>query len=433
VAWRAGGSRQASPVRVHWSPQLTLSAAWFVVWCACVVAPCPCCYPPHFPRGRDDPVPASGALGSVPVHIHARGECPAALIRASDRFIHQCAWMRTGRLPRPPAALLGGGGRVWRACSVRAGCRVWWGCAGAEPALPRSPTAAAVPPCPHAPSSLQAGQKLSDAAYSGNLETLGALIASGLNVNACDQVCAPIERRGGGALNALPTPSPLLLPVLSLTHPRPPSLGWSPRMLQDGFSALHRSCVTGNIEVIKFLVAHNADVNAEDSYGDSPMHYACFCGHLDAVEVLVKAGANPNKVRGAGVYGWGVGGRVGGVASVATFPHHLTSSGGLLCARECAGVCVPAPWGAWAARTVALPLSQPASCIGAVLWAVRAGCFLGAWSGKWGCGHGGQHAETANGGSGAGPGAAVVRGHHWFHSCMGALCVRVCGGRADEP
>ncbi len=58
--------------------------------------------------------------------------------------------------------------------------------------------------------------------------------------------------------------------------------------------------MTGNIEVIKFLVANNADVNAEDSYGDSPMHYACFCGHMDAVEVLVKAGANPNKVRAPG-------------------------------------------------------------------------------------------------------------------------------------
>ena len=70
----------------------------------------------------------------------------------------------------------------------------------------------------------------------------------------------------------------------------------STRGVQDGFSALHRSCVTGNVEVIKFLVAHHADVNAEDSYGDSPMHYACFCGHMEAVQVLVKAGANPNKV-----------------------------------------------------------------------------------------------------------------------------------------
>lgn len=35
--------------------------------------------------------------------------------------------------------------------------------------------------------------------------------------------------------------------------------------LQDGFTALHRSCVTGNIDVIKFLVDAGADVNSEDS------------------------------------------------------------------------------------------------------------------------------------------------------------------------
>jgi hypothetical protein len=37
----------------------------------------------------------------------------------------------------------------------------------------------------------QVGQKLSDAAYSGDIKGLGELIASGLNVNACDQVRVP--------------------------------------------------------------------------------------------------------------------------------------------------------------------------------------------------------------------------------------------------
>jgi len=35
--------------------------------------------------------------------------------------------------------------------------------------------------------------------------------------------------------------------------------------MQEGFTALHRSCVTGNAAVVQFLVDNKADVNVEDT------------------------------------------------------------------------------------------------------------------------------------------------------------------------
>jgi len=51
--------------------------------------------------------------------------------------------------------------------------------------------------------------------------------------------------------------------------------------------------VTGKVHVIEWLLIHDADVNQEDGYGDSPMHYACFCGHMPAVQALLKHKGNP--------------------------------------------------------------------------------------------------------------------------------------------
>jgi len=62
---------------------------------------------------------------------------------------------------------------------------------------------------------------------------------------------------------------------------------------KDGFTALHRVSVTGNVAMVAHLLRKGAAVNAEDAYGDTPLHYACFCNHLDAAKALVAAGGDP--------------------------------------------------------------------------------------------------------------------------------------------
>eukprot|EP01138_Halocafeteria_seosinensis_P008781 gb/GECG01008975.1/.p1 GENE.gb/GECG01008975.1/~~gb/GECG01008975.1/.p1 ORF type:complete len:1407 (+),score=241.60 gb/GECG01008975.1/:1-4221(+) len=100
-----------------------------------------------------------------------------------------------------------------------------------------------------------AGQLLSDAAFAERLDDVRELIENGADINARDR---------------------------------------------DGFTALHRTCVTGKTNVIKVLLEHGADVNSTDMYGDSPLHYACFCGHKEAIELLLAYGADPTRQSGDG-------------------------------------------------------------------------------------------------------------------------------------
>lgn len=48
-----------------------------------------------------------------------------------------------------------------------------------------------------------------------------------------------------------------------------------------------------NLGVIETLIAHGADVNAQDKKGDTCLHNATAWGHLKAVRALIQAGADP--------------------------------------------------------------------------------------------------------------------------------------------
>lgn len=50
----------------------------------------------------------------------------------------------------------------------------------------------------------------------------------------------------------------------------------------------------GRRDVVDFLLANGASINARDDGGLNPLHNACSFGHNDVVRLLLDAGANPN-------------------------------------------------------------------------------------------------------------------------------------------
>src|SRR4030095_10437729 len=63
----------------------------------------------------------------------------------------------------------------------------------------------------------------------------------------------------------------------------------------EGETILMTAARTGNVETIKALVAHGADVNAAEQWqGQTALVYAAIENHADAVKRLVELGANVN-------------------------------------------------------------------------------------------------------------------------------------------
>src|SRR4026209_1433920 len=70
-----------------------------------------------------------------------------------------------------------------------------------------------------------------------------------------------------------------------------------------GATALLFTSDKGNVEMLKLLLEHGADVNAKDTfYGGTPVTFAAFNGHVDAVKLLLQKGAsNPEEVLGVAI------------------------------------------------------------------------------------------------------------------------------------
>ena len=63
---------------------------------------------------------------------------------------------------------------------------------------------------------------------------------------------------------------------------------------KDGFTALHWACHKGHLEMAKFLLLQEQDVNAKVIYGYTPLHLATWSGNLEIVKLLVSKGAYLN-------------------------------------------------------------------------------------------------------------------------------------------
>ena len=59
---------------------------------------------------------------------------------------------------------------------------------------------------------------------------------------------------------------------------------------QEGQTALHQSCLDGNLELVKLLVKFGADIRLANRDGWSPLHIATWGGHQDIALYLVNGG-----------------------------------------------------------------------------------------------------------------------------------------------
>ena len=89
-------------------------------------------------------------------------------------------------------------------------------------------------------------QELIDAAYSGDIKEVKALIAAGADVNAKNNY---------------------------------------------GFTALMEAALMGHTEIAKALIAAGADVNAKSNRGETALMDAASMGHTEIVKILKAAGA----------------------------------------------------------------------------------------------------------------------------------------------
>ncbi|XP_046712049.1 ankyrin repeat and EF-hand domain-containing protein 1-like isoform X2 [Silurus meridionalis] len=63
--------------------------------------------------------------------------------------------------------------------------------------------------------------------------------------------------------------------------------------IRDHFykTPLMNACISGNRKMVRYLIAHGANVNTCDDLKWTSLHHACFCGHTEIVQLLLEHGA----------------------------------------------------------------------------------------------------------------------------------------------
>lgn len=57
-------------------------------------------------------------------------------------------------------------------------------------------------------------------------------------------------------------------------------------------SVLHFAIIGGNIDTLKYLLSHGAEVNIKNQYCESPLHWCCKVGNIKLAKILIKYGAD---------------------------------------------------------------------------------------------------------------------------------------------
>ena len=72
-------------------------------------------------------------------------------------------------------------------------------------------------------------------------------------------------------------------------------------LLQESRTALHMACEKGHAEVAEYLLAHEADMEARDSLGNTPLHVATQHQQTQLVQILLDSGADPDSENSASI------------------------------------------------------------------------------------------------------------------------------------
>ncbi|XP_044743261.1 ankyrin repeat and KH domain-containing protein 1 isoform X4 [Chrysoperla carnea] len=64
------------------------------------------------------------------------------------------------------------------------------------------------------------------------------------------------------------------------------------RGIKGDCTPLMEAASAGHVDIVRLLIAHGADVNAQSSSGNTPLMYGCAGGHEEVVRVLLEAGSN---------------------------------------------------------------------------------------------------------------------------------------------
>ncbi len=119
------------------------------------------------------------------------------------------------------------------------------------------------------------------AVWEGKLEVVEFLICKGASVNAEYANCGkPIHiATAAGHRNIVG----FLLNRISVNEGD-----------KSGYTPLHYAAYNGQLEMVQFLIASEANIHAQAQDGVTPLHFAAFYGHLDTAKFLVEKGANIN-------------------------------------------------------------------------------------------------------------------------------------------
>ena len=130
-------------------------------------------------------------------------------------------------------------------------------------------------------------QPMHNAVLSGHKDIVALLIQKGAIVDAKEKLGrTPLVNFAARAGNDIEIPKMLLAAGAD------PNIGSAKS--DDGHSALQYAAETGNLELVKLLIAAHADVNYRNAYGWTPLHQAIENARPEIARLLIAHGADAN-------------------------------------------------------------------------------------------------------------------------------------------